>query len=70
MLNVTIFEIKGVVSTTVHRTVSETLLRMDKVYLSAGTLGLYSSFRENNSTGNFLPVVCFVAAICNGILQF
>ena len=36
-----------------------------KVYLIAGTLQLYSSFRENNSTGNFVPVVCFVTAICN-----
>jgi len=55
MLNVTIFEIKGIVFTTVHRTVSETLLHVDKVYFSSGTLGLYSSLRENNSTGNFLP---------------
>jgi hypothetical protein len=70
MLNVTIFEIKGIVSSTVYRTVSETLLHVDKVYFIAGALGLYSSFRENNSTGNFLPVVCFVAAICNRMLQF
>lgn len=71
MLYVTIFEIKGIVSSTVHRTVSETLLHMGKVYISAGTLWLYSSFRENNSAGNFMLVVCFVSAmICNIMLQF